>query len=101
MALGVLLMTPIIGLVEYCQESGWFLKIHPPERLNSVTVAGSQLVSTLLGTASVAAAALCAVQTDILLVLKQKFRLSSASARVTVAIARSHKHSKIFGRGNS
>jgi cobalamin biosynthesis protein CbiG len=79
-----------VGLVECCQESGWFLKIYPPERLNSVTVAGSQLVSTLLGTASVAAAAaLCAAQTDILLVPKQKFRLSSASAWVTVAIAQS------------
>jgi cobalamin biosynthesis protein CbiG len=88
-----------IGLVEYCQESGWFLKIYSPERLNSVTVTrwrslcereSSQLVSELVGTASVAeAAALCAAQTKILLVPKQKFRLDPESGSVTVAIARS------------
>ncbi len=79
------------GLLEYCRESGWFLKIYPPERLNSVVVAGSsQLVSTLVGTASVAeAAALSAAQTDILLVPQQKFRLDPESGWVTVAIARS------------
>ena len=78
------------GLVDYCRKSGWFLKTYSPERLNSVTMArSSQLVSTLVGTASVAeAAALCAAQTDILLVPKQKFSLSSASGWVTVAIAR-------------
>jgi cobalamin biosynthesis protein CbiG len=78
-----------IGLVEYCQESGWFLKIYSPERLNSVTVTrSSQLVAALVGTASVAeAAALCAAQTDILLVPKQKFRLDDESGWVTVAIA--------------
>jgi cobalamin biosynthesis protein CbiG len=85
------------GLVEYCQESGWFLKIYSPERLNSVTVTrwrslcereSSQLVSALVGTASVAeAAALCAAQTNILLVPKQKFRLDPKSGSVTVAIA--------------
>jgi cobalamin biosynthesis protein CbiG len=80
-----------VGLLEYCRESGWFLKIYPPERLNSVVVAGSsQLVSTLVGTASVAAAAaLSAAQTDILLVPQQKFRLDPESGWVTVAIARS------------
>jgi cobalamin biosynthesis protein CbiG len=80
-----------VGLVEYCQESGWFLKIYSAERLKSVTVAGSsQLVSTLVGTVSVAAAAaLCAAQTDILLVPKQKFCLDPESGWVTVAIARS------------
>jgi cobalt-precorrin 5A hydrolase len=77
------------GLVAYCRESGWFLKIYRPERLNSVAVARpSQLVSALVGTASVAeAAALCAAQTDILLVPKQKFRLDPESRWVTVAIA--------------
>jgi cobalamin biosynthesis protein CbiG len=77
------------GLVDFCRDSGWFLKTFSPERLNSVTVArSSQLVSALVGTASVAeAAALCAAQTDILLVPKQKFRLSSTSGFVTVAIA--------------
>jgi cobalamin biosynthesis protein CbiG len=85
------------GLVDYCRDSGWFLKIYSPERLNSVTVArwrslsereSSQLVSALVGTASVAeAAALCAAQTDILLVPKQKFRLDAESGWVTVAIA--------------
>ncbi len=79
------------GLVEYCRESGWFLKIYSPERLNSVAVTDpSQLVSGLIGTASVAeAAALCAAQTDILLIPKQKFRLDVGSGWVTIAIARS------------
>jgi cobalt-precorrin 5A hydrolase len=76
------------GLLEYCRESGWFLKIYSPERLNSVAVTHpSQLVSKLVGTASVAeAAALCAAQTNILLVPKQKFRLDAESRFVTVAI---------------
>jgi cobalamin biosynthesis protein CbiG len=79
-----------VGLVAYCQELGLFLKTYPPERLNAVTMAGSsQLVAALVGTASVAeAAALCAAQTDILLVPKQKFRLDAASGAVTLAIAR-------------
>jgi cobalamin biosynthesis protein CbiG len=78
------------GLIEYCRKSGWFLKIYSPERLNSVVVTDPvQLVSALVGTASVAeAAALCAAQTDILLVPKQKFRLDPKSGCVTVAIAR-------------
>jgi cobalt-precorrin 5A hydrolase len=77
------------GLVEYCRESGWFLKIYSPEQLNSVVVTHPvQLVSALVGTASVAeAAALCAAQTDILLVPKQKFRIDAESAYVTVAIS--------------
>jgi cobalamin biosynthesis protein CbiG len=55
-----------------------------------VVAGSSQLVSTLVGTASVAAAAaLSAAQTDILLVSQQKFRLDSESGWVTVAIARS------------
>lgn len=80
-----------LGLIEYCRQSGWFLKIYPPERLNSVAVErSSQLVSVLVGTASVAeAAALCAAQSDILLVPKQKFRLDAESGFVTIAIARS------------
>ena len=79
------------GLLEYCRESGWFLKIYSPERLNSVAVErSSQLVSVLVGTASVAeAAALCAAQSDILLVPKQKFRLDAESGSVTIAIAQS------------
>ena len=79
-----------LGLVEYCRELGWFLKIYSPERLNSVAVErSSQLVSVLVGTASVAeAAALCAAQTNILLVPKQKFRLDPESQSVTIAIAR-------------
>ena len=79
------------GLLDYCRELGWFLKIYSPERLNSVVVTHpSQLVSELAGTASVAeAAALCAAQTDILLVPKQKFRLDLESGCVTVAIAQS------------
>lgn len=78
-----------LGLVDYCRESGWFLKIYSPERLNSVRVErSSQLVSALVGTTSVAeAAALCAAQTDILLVPKQKFRLGARSGSVTIAIA--------------
>jgi cobalt-precorrin 5A hydrolase len=78
------------GLIEYCRKSGWFLKIYSPERLNSVVVTDPvPLVSTLVGTASVAeAAALCAAQTDILLIPKQKFRLDPESGCITVAIAR-------------
>jgi cobalamin biosynthesis protein CbiG len=77
------------GLVEYCQESGWFLKIYSPEQLNSVAVNNpSPLISSLVGTVSVAeAAALCAAQTDILLVPKQIFRLDREDGFVTVAIA--------------
>jgi cobalamin biosynthesis protein CbiG len=80
-----------LGLIDYCRESGLFLKTYAPERLNSVTVTyPSQLVSALVGTASVAeAAALCAAQTDILLVSKQKFRLDAESGSVTLAIAQS------------
>jgi cobalamin biosynthesis protein CbiG len=92
-----------VELVEYCRESGWFLKIYPPARLNSVAVAdSSQLVSAIVGTTSVAAAAaLCAAKTNILLVPKQKFRLDPESGWVTVAIARSHHNSTSLGRGNS
>ena len=80
------------GLIEYCCESGWFLKIYSPERLNSVSVVNqpAQLVLAVVGTASVAeAAAICAAQTSILLVTKQKFRLDCESGYVTVAIAKS------------
>ncbi len=87
------------GLVDYCRESGWFLKIYSPERLNLVAVdrlkittlstLNSQL-STPIGTASVAeAAALCAADSDILLIPKQKFRLDSESGWVTIAVAMS------------
>jgi cobalt-precorrin 5A hydrolase len=77
------------GLIEYCRQSGWFLKIYSPERLNSVAVSNpSPRVSALVGTVSVAeAAALCAAQTDILLVPKQIFRLDTEDGFVTVAIA--------------
>jgi cobalt-precorrin 5A hydrolase len=79
-----------VGLLDYCRESGLFLKTYPPERLNAVMVArSSQLVSALVGTASVAeAAALCAAQTDLLLVPKQKFCLEPESGSMTLAIAR-------------
>jgi cobalt-precorrin 5A hydrolase len=77
------------GLIEYCRESGWFLKIYSPEQLNSVAVTNpSSRVSSLVGTVSVAeAAALCAAQTNVLLVTKQKFRLVMEAGSVTVAIA--------------
>jgi cobalt-precorrin 5A hydrolase len=77
------------GLIEYCHESGLFLKIYSPERLNSVAVGDpSPRVSAVVETVSVAeAAALCAAQTNILLVPKQKFRLDGKSGYVTVAIA--------------
>jgi cobalamin biosynthesis protein CbiG len=90
------------GLVDYCRESGWFLKIYSPERLNVVAIdrlkiaakenaqlstLSSQL-STSIGTASVAeAAALCAAESDILLIPKQKFRLDGESGWVTIAVA--------------
>jgi cobalamin biosynthesis protein CbiG len=80
-----------VGLVDYCRESGWFLKIYTPERLNSVNIdrmTDNVSLSTLLGTASVAeAAALCAAQTDLLLVPKQKFRMDAESGWVTIAVA--------------
>jgi cobalamin biosynthesis protein CbiG len=82
------------GLVDYCHESGWFLKIYSPERLKlvakenaSLSTLNSQL-STLIRTASVAeAAAICAAGSDILLIPKQKFRLDSESGWVTIAVA--------------
>jgi cobalamin biosynthesis protein CbiG len=79
------------GLVDYCLELGVALKIYRPERLNSVTVdRSSRSIFAFVGTASVAeAAALCAAQTDILLVPKQKFRLDLTSGWVTIAIAQS------------
>ena len=77
------------GLVAYCRESGWFLKIYRPERLNAVAVNdSSSLVAAAVGTASVAAAAaLCAAQSDTLLVPTQKFRLNLESGFVTVAVS--------------
>ncbi len=85
------------GLVDYCRESGWFLKIYSPERLNLVAITAKKTtslstlnsqLSTLIRTASVSeAAALCAAQTDILLIPKQKFRLNTTSKYVTIAIA--------------
>ena len=79
------------GLIEYWRESGWFLKIYSLERLNSVAVTTpSQRVAALIGTSSVAeAAALCAAQTNVLLVPKQIFRLVSEDQFVTLAIAQS------------
>jgi cobalt-precorrin 5A hydrolase len=79
------------GLVEYCRESGWLLKIYSPEQLSSIAVTNpSQLVSSLVGTVSVAeAAALCAAQTDILLVSKQIFKNDPEHGFVTLAIAQS------------
>ena len=81
-----------VGLLDYCRESGLFLKTYRPQRLNSVVVdRSSRSVSELVGTASVAeAAALCAAQTKILLVPKQKFRIAE-SGSVTVAIAQSDR----------
>ncbi len=79
-----------VGLVDYCRESGLFLKTYSPERLNSIAVdRSSVLVSALVGTTSVAeAAALCAAQTDVLLVQKQKFQLDNKSKSVTLAVAK-------------
>jgi cobalamin biosynthesis protein CbiG len=80
-----------LGLVDYCLKKGWFLKIYPPGWLNSVAVAHpSTSVAAAVGSKSVAeAAALCAAQTDILLVPKQKFRLDVDSGWVTIAVAHS------------
>ncbi len=79
------------GLVEYWRESGWLLKIYSPAQLNSIAVTTpSQLVSSLVETVSVAeAAALCAAQTDILLVSKQIFKNDPEHGFVTLAIAQS------------
>jgi cobalamin biosynthesis protein CbiG len=80
-----------IGLREYCHAAGLFLKTYRPERLNSVSgVRLSALVTAVMGTPSVAeAAALCAAQTETLLVPKQKFQLDPESGWITIAIATS------------
>jgi cobalt-precorrin 5A hydrolase len=90
------------ALIEYCRQSGWFLKIYSPERLNSVNIPHpSPLVFAVVRTASVAeAAALCAAQTDILLVPKQIYRLDAKSGFVTVAIAKIDLFSPIFNTMN-
>jgi cobalt-precorrin 5A hydrolase len=77
------------GLVEYWRESGWLLKIYSPTQLKSISVAHpSPQVAALVGIDSVAeAAVLCAAQTNMLLVPKQKFRLDHQSGYVTIAIA--------------
>jgi cobalt-precorrin 5A hydrolase len=77
------------GLVEYWRESGWLLKIYSPEQLKSIAVAHpSPQVAALVGIDSVAeAAALCAAQTVMLIVPKQKFLLDRQSGYVTIAIA--------------
>ncbi len=82
-----------LNLVDYCLEKGWFLKTYRPGWLNSVAVAHpSTLVAAIVGTQSVAeAAALCAAQTNDLLVPKQKFRLDVDSGWVTIAVAQSKK----------
>ncbi len=79
-----------VGLVDYCRASGLFLKTYSPERLNCVAVERSSIfVSLVVGSASVAeAAALCAAQTTILLVPKQKFQLNHESSWMTIAVAR-------------
>jgi cobalamin biosynthesis protein CbiG len=77
------------GLLEYWRESGWLLKIYTPDQLNAIAVADpSPQVSAVVGSKSIAAAAaLCAAQTNILLVPKQKFQLDHQSGWVTIAIA--------------
>jgi cobalt-precorrin 5A hydrolase len=79
-----------IGSSDYYRQKGWFLKTYSPERLNLVAVSHpSSSVATAVGTKSVAeAAALCAAETDILLVPKQKFRSSDRSGWVTIAVSR-------------
>ena len=81
-----------LGLVDYCRESGLFLKTYSPERLNSVDVVrSSKLVTALVGALSVAeASALSAAQVDRLLVPKQKFQYADRSKWVTIAVARSN-----------
>jgi cobalt-precorrin 5A hydrolase len=79
-----------IGLPDYCHAAGWFLKIYSPEQLNSVSgIRSSAIVAAYMRTPNVSeAAALCAAQTDTLLVPKQKFRLDPESGWITIAIAR-------------
>lgn len=78
-----------VGLVDYCREFGWFLKIYSLERLNSVPVTQpSAVVANFVGSASIAeAAAMCAAGSPVLLVPKQKFRLTPQSGYVTISIA--------------
>jgi cobalt-precorrin 5A hydrolase/precorrin-3B C17-methyltransferase len=77
-----------LELVDYCRVQGWFLKIYRPEWLNSVNVPrSSAVVAAIIGSGSVAeAAAICAAQTEMLLVPKQKFRLDPESGWVTIAV---------------
>ncbi len=81
-----------VGLVDYCHESGLFLKTYSPERLNSVgVIRSSQVVTALVGAVSVAeASALSAARVDRLLVPKQKFQSADRSKWVTIAVARSN-----------
>jgi cobalamin biosynthesis protein CbiG len=85
-----------LGLVDFCREKGWFLKTYRPGWLNSVAVAHpSTFVAAAVGSRSVAeAAALCAAETDILLVPKQKFRLDADSGWVTIAVTQSKKRER-------
>jgi cobalamin biosynthesis protein CbiG len=78
-----------IGLQDYCLAAGLFLKTFSPERLNSVSgTHKSAMVAALVGTSNVAeSAAMCAAQTDTLLVSKQKFQLEPDSGWITIAIA--------------
>jgi cobalamin biosynthesis protein CbiG len=82
-----------LELTEYCRGKGWFLKIYRPGCLHSVPVAHPSIsVTAAVGSKSVAeAAALCAAQTDVLLVPKQKFRLDVDCRWVTIAVTQSKK----------
>ena len=52
-----------LGLVDYCLEKGWFLKIYRPGCLNSVRVSHpSTFVAAAVGTQSVAEAAATSVE---------------------------------------
>lgn len=78
-----------VGLVELSREKNWPLKTFSAEMLRSVAVPNpSAVVEAEVGTPSVAeAAAICAGETNNLLVNKQIFRLEGQPGAVTIAIA--------------
>lgn len=78
-----------VGLVELSREKNWPLKTFCAEALRAVAVPNpSAVVEAEVGTPSVAeAAAICAGETNNLLVSKQIFRLEGQPGAVTIAIA--------------
>lgn len=89
-----------VGILELCRDRDWSLRFFPAEVLCNVTVPNpSQVVAKAVGTPSVAeAAALCAAQTETLLVSKQIFTSSTANNQGAVTIAIAQAQQEYTGR---